>query len=65
MFLTADEVVRLTGKKRWTAQRRALDGMGIAYRLSARGEPLVRQSALDEQPQPGRNRGPRWDRLNA
>lgn len=65
MFLTADELRRLTGKKRFTAQCRALDGLGIRYTKAATGEPLVRQDALDGKPEKGRNSGPRWDRIGA
>lgn len=62
-FLTAEDVLRLTGRKRYTAQRRVLAQMGIHYIPAANGEPLVRAAALDAAPQSGRNRGPRWDRI--
>lgn len=65
MFLTADAVVRLTGRKRHKAQRRVLDGLGIRYIVAGTGEPLVREAALDERPKDARNRAPRWDRLHA
>jgi len=57
-------VVRLTGRKRFAAQRRALDGLGIKYQQAATGEPLVLVSDLEGD---RRNRtatsGPRWERL--
>lgn len=65
MFLTAADLHRLTGRKRFTAQRRALDGLGIAYRVAATGEPLVRAESLDSAPKLARNGGPRWDRIGA
>lgn len=64
-FLTDEDLRRVTGKKRFKAQCRVLDGMGIAYRKSATGEPLVRVDDLDGKRKQGRNREPRWDRLNA
>lgn len=67
MFLTSDEVFRLTKRKRYTAQRRALDAAGIRYVKAADGEPLVRRDALtpevDRKPRLALNRGPRWDRM--
>lgn len=63
MFLTRPDVIRLTGKARYTAQRRALDGMGIPYTRAATGEPLVRDTALDAGAKVRRNGGFRWDRI--
>lgn len=60
MFLPAEAVARLTKRKRFGAQRRALDAMGIRYTPAADGEPLVRQADLDGKPKPARNSGPRW-----
>lgn len=65
MFLTSDELARLTGRVRYSAQRKALDGLGIRYVRAATGEPLVRADALDGRRASARNRGPRWERLNA
>jgi Domain of unknown function (DUF4224) len=64
MFLSREDLHRLTGKHRFSAQRRALDGLGIRYTLAATGEPLVREESLDGAGTPRRNRGIRWDRLN-
>jgi hypothetical protein len=63
MFLTPADLLRLTGKRRFTAQCRALDALGIAYRTAATGEPLVRAESLDATPKAARNGGPRWDRI--
>jgi hypothetical protein len=64
MFLIRADLHRLTGKQRFSAQRRALDRLGIRYTLAATGEPLVREESLDAGGTPRRNRGIRWDRLN-
>ena len=64
MFVPRTDIVRLTGKKRFAAQRRALDELGIRYMTAATGEPLVREESLDGGRSPRRNRGIRWDRLN-
>lgn len=61
-FLSAEEVRRMTGKARYSAQRRALDRLHVPYHAAATGEPLVRWDTLDEPPRKRRN-GPRWDRL--
>jgi uncharacterized protein DUF4224 len=61
VFLTRDDVIRLTGKQRFAAQRRVLDALGIRYRQAATGEPLVRESDLDGTPAKARNRRPNWD----
>lgn len=61
MFLTPDELERLTGgRKRFSAQRRALDRMGIRYITAANGEPLVKTADLDAKPRPAQRTGPRW-----
>lgn len=63
MFLPRPDVIRLTGKQRYAAQRRALDSLGIRYVTAATGEPLVTVEALDGRP--SRARAPRWDRITA
>ena len=66
MFLTPDELERLTGgRKRFSAQRRALDRMGIRYVTAANGEPLVRADALDAKPRAAQRSGPRWELIGA
>jgi hypothetical protein len=64
VFLPSEAVQRLTGRKRYKAQRKALDRLGIRYTQAATGEPLVRDEALDARPVRGRN-AIRWDRVNA
>lgn len=65
MFLTADELKRLTGKSRYSAQRKVLDERRIRYVQAESGEPLVRPDDLDGAGPRARNRGPRWDRLKS
>lgn len=62
MFLTVADLQRITGVSRYSAQRRALDRLGIRYLRAATGEPLVRPEWLDG---PGKQaqRGHRWDRI--
>lgn len=64
VFLTAADVERLTGKVRFSAQRRALDALGIRYIKAATGEPLVREADLGKEAA-GKGRGPKWDRIAA
>lgn len=45
-WLTNDEVVELTDKKRWSAQCRALAMMGVAFTPNAAGRPLVLRSEV-------------------
>lgn len=47
MFLTVDEIVRLTGFKRKEKQCAQLDKMYIPYRKNARGEPIVSASFIE------------------
>lgn len=60
-FLQRIDIERLTGKVRFGAQRRALDALGIAYRIAATGEPLVREDDLDGR----KRREPKWNRIAA
>lgn len=64
MFLTAEDLVRLTGRKRFAAQRRVLEALKIPYRLGGKSgtEPIVREQDLDRKPGLG-HRGHRWERL--
>lgn len=69
-WLTAEELHRLTGKTRPSAQRRELDRRRIKYVPASSGEPLVRlDEAFDgsavqaQSPRSGRPAGHRWDRI--
>ena len=63
MFLAAADLKRLTGKVRYSAQRRALDALGVRYTKAATGEPLVLIEALDAPQMKARNSAPHWDRI--
>ncbi len=65
IFLSRAEVERLSGKRRFSAQRRALDALKIPYTRAATGEPLVRADALDAKPKAGQRQGHRWDRIGS
>jgi len=45
-WLTAAEVVELTALKRWSAQRRALQEMGVPFTPNRAGRPLVERAAV-------------------
>ena len=47
MFLTADELERLTGRKRSDAQDRALNSMGIQHHRDADGKMLVARELVE------------------
>ena len=47
LFLDDDELVRLTGRRRKSAQIRALRAMRITHLENAAGEPVVPRSAID------------------
>lgn len=65
MFLTPDDVARLTCRTRYAAQRRALDRLKIRYVVAQNGAPLVREADLDGSHRPARNRHePRFDLIN-
>lgn len=64
VWLSPAELHRLTGKKRYTAQRRVLTERKIPFRCAASGEPLVRADwdRVDATGKPA-HRQHRWDRL--
>lgn len=45
-WLTAAEVGELTALKRWSAQRRALQEMGVPFTPNRAGRPLVERAAV-------------------
>lgn len=47
MLLAAADLVELTGRKRASAQCRALDGMGIVYLVGPDGHPRVLRSLVE------------------
>lgn len=46
LFLTADELVTLTGRRTRPAQIEALRRMGVAFRVNAIGAPVVTRAAV-------------------
>jgi hypothetical protein len=64
-WLSPEDVFRLTGKRRYTAQRKELTARGIRYDVGHNGEPLVEPAALDAKQPRARNSGPRWNLINA
>lgn len=65
LWLSQEEIADLTSRVKPAAQRRALDRMGIGYRVRPDGRPLV----LVEQIQPDARRRPvggepNWDALD-
>lgn len=51
MLLTQDQINELTGRTKFSAQRRALRQMGIPFYERPDGKPMVVEAALTGQPQ--------------
>ncbi len=49
MFLSAEEIATLTGRKVKSKQIEALRAMGLAYRVNATGHPVVTTAAVEGQ----------------
>lgn len=70
MFLTQDEVQKLTGRVRYRAQLRWLAQQGFCAIPDADGKPLVLRAAVEDKmglpPVVAANRkpGPNWEALN-
>lgn len=64
-WLSPDEVEELTGRKRWSAQCRALAMMGVPFRPNAVGRPLVERTAvLTGQKPPKAKTEPNWNAIS-
>lgn len=66
MWLPEGDVVQLTGRRRWSAQRAALMRMGIRFIVNAAGRPLVQRSQVEIAPRVTRARAkqePNWDNM--
>jgi len=61
MFLTPEQLQKLTGYRRPKEQKTALAAMGIPFQVRPDGHPVVLCSALEQKP--GR-KGPRLDQAN-
>lgn len=69
MFLSRDEVERLTGKKRRPSQVKALNTMGITHKVRPDGEVLVLSShvenVLDGTKAIPKEQRPDWSSMDA
>jgi hypothetical protein len=66
MFLTDEEVRRLTGKKRFRAQVKALTSMGVAFQVRPDGKPIVREDyAASISEEKKRHAKPNFEALSA
>jgi hypothetical protein len=64
LWLAPEEVAELTARTRWTAQCRALAGMGIPFKPNAVGRPLVERSVVLSAPaKPKARREPNWEAI--
>ncbi len=66
IWLSEADVAKLTGKKRWSAQCKALAGMGVPFRPSAIGQPLVEVAAVasvTKAKPAGKTAAPNWDAI--
>jgi hypothetical protein len=61
-WLTVEEVEELTARKRWTAQCRALAGMGVPFKPNAIGRPLVERATVFKAKPERRPAEPNWDK---
>jgi hypothetical protein len=52
VFLTTEEIARLTGYKRKKQQCEQLTAMHVPYRVNARGEPIVSAAYINGNTQP-------------
>jgi hypothetical protein len=60
MFLTAEEVAELTGKRRKSLQVEELRLMGIAFYVNGSGRPIVCRTALEGKQQEEKPVKKRW-----
>ncbi len=68
MFLTRDDIICLTGRKRLKCQLQWLRERGFKFEVNCAGVPVVLRSVvqarLGEKPEPRRVPQPRFERLN-
>ncbi|SCK29292.1 DUF4224 domain-containing protein [Vogesella sp. LIG4] len=60
LFLTADEVATLTGRKLKSKQVEALRMMGVPFRVNACGRPVVTRSAVEGSAKKEVAAKPKW-----
>lgn len=65
LCLEQSEIISLTGKRRFSAQRTALNSMGIEYHVRPDGSPAIIRSRLDaiSAKSNEKNYEPDWDAL--
>lgn len=61
MFLTADELVTLTGRKRASRQIEALKAMHIPFLVNALGQPVVTRVAIEGPRETKAKPGRKWE----
>jgi hypothetical protein len=64
MWMTKEEIYRLTKRKKFTAQCKALDRLGIKYRRADDGEPLVPREVGEGKAAGARKGHLRWHLIN-
>ena len=65
MFLTAEEVARLTARQQAPAQIRQLTRLGLRYFVDADGRPVVARSEIEgNQAAPPPDPEPNWSALD-
>ena len=64
MFLTHEEVVRLTGRKTRDAQIRHLHRLRIDYYLDADGRPVIPRSVFEHDTAASDTEEPDWSAFN-
>lgn len=60
MFLTAEELAELTGRKIKSKQIEALRRMGLPFHVNAVGKPVVSAAAIEGRKQPVAAAAPVW-----
>ena len=60
VFLYQPDLQRLTGRERPSAQRRALDRMGVAYWVRPDGRPVVARAAVEGRESAAGPAEPNW-----
>ena len=63
--LTDAELYDITGKVKWSAQRRRLDGLGYKYDLRDDGKPIVLRSYIEATSSKECRVEPDWSALDA
>ncbi len=65
LFLTKEQLARLTGRKWRTKQVEQLRRMGLPFYINAGGEPIVTCAAVEGRPETNQPSRKRWQPLPA